>query len=1155
MTEQTTIPREETLTLDYDVLRKKALEYIEQLAGKTWTDYNTHDPGITMLESLIYVLTDLSYRTNLSMEDLLTSHPTPNPNPSFFRLEAILPSHPLTLEDTKKQLLDTNGIQNAWVRKVPEGKRKIYFNEHSKSLQGSGIDGNKVNLSGLYEVKFESIREGLENNIISLLMQDRNLCEDFVDASKIQGRNVTIHATVILSLEADVDTTLAEIYFRIYKFLNPKIVFDSLEHLQENKIPLEEIYEGPLLNQGFLREDSLQKTREEGIIYFSDVLAAMWSSGEEETVLSIDYGDSPLVKVENDPQSHIGFVRLGENIQPILDIDGSEIEVLFETKESQSGNALVIDMEQVKIQYETLKQAYVDQTTHMRTPVEIPVGTQRKITAYVSVQEELPRVYGVGNNVPPISGTPPERLAQSKQLQGFLLLFDQLMGNYLVQLSNLGSLLSYTPQRHTYFNQALKEVTGIRELLHAYTGTSESDWNDFMATTFPNKLTAILEPTHSKEFRQRRHQFLDHLLARFSDAYTDVANFQDTSQVLGQKAIKAKEILLSSYHRLSRQRGKGFNYMHASLWGSESEVSGYEQWVRAKLGISNTTRDFICSSENFFSKLLFGQNANDAVSINFDSYNMLTSWTLELWVLPSGTTTFGTLIDLQNTSSETLLQVTINSNAELLVTLADKPQVTISNAAIQWDQWVQLAISYDQTTPTATIFINGNETQDITLSDTIPSFANSTVILGNNATKNAVLKGGIAQLLLWGKALSESELLEKTMNTSTENDDLKGLWKAEIINFQNLKDSATNHAMIQGNPSYLQQASFNGKNLLLQQFKENTNDTVSINFDSYKALASWTLELWVFPSKNSSSSTFIDVQKNTRSENILRLEINNSADLVVKLATEPQVTIPNAAIQWDRWVHLAVSYDHSNITSTIFVDGNQVRQISLSGSIPSFENAITYLGNNNNNTAAFKGAIARLALWKKEFSQSDLTNRGGILNGNEVDLEGLWKTLQYFRDQKGSSNNHGIIEGTPQYQGTNGMGTFHLVEHILLRPKNDSSEHFLTPSFMFDNDPYSNQMTIICPKLAPPFNNREYQNHFTHLVQSEAPAHVYVNILWVIYPSELSQFESHYREWLEAQKDYLLNPTIPSKQNRYEIAHQNFIDTFNQLNLSYTSYQ
>ena len=27
-----------------------------------WTDHNTHDPGITVLEALCYVLTDLQYR-------------------------------------------------------------------------------------------------------------------------------------------------------------------------------------------------------------------------------------------------------------------------------------------------------------------------------------------------------------------------------------------------------------------------------------------------------------------------------------------------------------------------------------------------------------------------------------------------------------------------------------------------------------------------------------------------------------------------------------------------------------------------------------------------------------------------------------------------------------------------------------------------------------------------------------------------------------------------------------------------------------------------------------------------------------------------------------------------------------------------------------
>lgn len=58
---------------DFHFLRRTGIEYIEKLGGKLWTDYNSHDPGITTLEVLSYAITDLGMRMNLNMEDLLTS--------------------------------------------------------------------------------------------------------------------------------------------------------------------------------------------------------------------------------------------------------------------------------------------------------------------------------------------------------------------------------------------------------------------------------------------------------------------------------------------------------------------------------------------------------------------------------------------------------------------------------------------------------------------------------------------------------------------------------------------------------------------------------------------------------------------------------------------------------------------------------------------------------------------------------------------------------------------------------------------------------------------------------------------------------------------------------------------------------------------------
>ncbi|MCI5210374.1 MAG: hypothetical protein D3910_16660, partial [Candidatus Electrothrix sp. ATG2] len=48
--------------LDFHSLRQEGIRHIERIGNKFWTDYNTHDPGITILEQLCYALTDLLYR-------------------------------------------------------------------------------------------------------------------------------------------------------------------------------------------------------------------------------------------------------------------------------------------------------------------------------------------------------------------------------------------------------------------------------------------------------------------------------------------------------------------------------------------------------------------------------------------------------------------------------------------------------------------------------------------------------------------------------------------------------------------------------------------------------------------------------------------------------------------------------------------------------------------------------------------------------------------------------------------------------------------------------------------------------------------------------------------------------------------------------------
>ena len=57
--------------LDARGLFEIGLECIRTLSHRGWTDHNTHDPGITMLEALSMALAELGYRATLPIEDLV----------------------------------------------------------------------------------------------------------------------------------------------------------------------------------------------------------------------------------------------------------------------------------------------------------------------------------------------------------------------------------------------------------------------------------------------------------------------------------------------------------------------------------------------------------------------------------------------------------------------------------------------------------------------------------------------------------------------------------------------------------------------------------------------------------------------------------------------------------------------------------------------------------------------------------------------------------------------------------------------------------------------------------------------------------------------------------------------------------------------------
>ncbi len=293
---------------DYNKLRREGIVHIEKLAGNVWTDFNTHDPGITLLESLCYAITDLAYRTGLEMKDLLAQDSFDNNvwKNIFYTAREILPCNPVTINDYRKLIMDITGVRNAWITVSKDSEVPMYVNYEqmkpilestdNKGINSCGCDGKIkfpypddqhptvnglvfydeastdkfkiIELNGLYKIIIEYEEDTIEKkqeddvrkDVLKVLHRHRNVCEDYLSVTGAEYKDFFLQTSISLSENADADLVLAEMCYLIQNYFTPVIRFYSLEEMTEKGIPADEIFEGPVLKHGFILDDELDKT-------------------------------------------------------------------------------------------------------------------------------------------------------------------------------------------------------------------------------------------------------------------------------------------------------------------------------------------------------------------------------------------------------------------------------------------------------------------------------------------------------------------------------------------------------------------------------------------------------------------------------------------------------------------------------------------------------------------------------------------------------------------------------------------------------------------------------------------------------------------------------------------------------------------------------
>lgn len=525
-------------SMDYHALRKEGIALIEKHSGHVWTDFNKHDPGVTILEALCYVLTELAYKANFPIEDILCSAPDKTgfilQENAFYTASEILPCQPVTTIDFRKLLIDRiEAVNNAWVFSAGE--------EQAAHLLEVWLLLDEDTTASEEEV-IEEARQ--------VLAAHRNLCEDTGKISILPREECQLEAAIFIENKIDPEKTAARIIFELEKtLLNPTLKRYSVEQLLEKDLPLEVIFDGPEMRHGYFSNHTLTAFPRD-----LDLLKVM------NTILNIDgvYHISDL-SVTFKGKRYTDHISLDQCLPVFLPRFSTEAghklsfyknETILPFKEEESFQIY----EQLKSQQQ--RNYAID--TAMPREINYKEGRFRNISHYLSLQHEFPHLYGIGRyGLPPDSSK--ERKAQAKQLKGFLLHFEQILANSFAQLAHLKKLFSIYPVTQTYFHQPLTTVPDIKPLITENTGTSEKEaigahyrkWKDQVEDDYT--------------FLSRRNDFLNHLLARFNVAfnesiYYDFGYFPETGTVL-KRLIKAKEYYLQHLVSLLRNRGRGINYL------------------------------------------------------------------------------------------------------------------------------------------------------------------------------------------------------------------------------------------------------------------------------------------------------------------------------------------------------------------------------------------------------------------------------------------------------------------------------------------------------------------------------------------------------------------------------------------------------------------
>lgn len=156
---------------DFAFLRAQGIRLLEELVTEQWTDFNTHDPGITILEELCFVLTELALQVNVPIANFFAA----DAGASHFQL---LFNAPLTSPDYQKVFADSIlGFKEGQLQKNNYPLPLLYFSPgllpldppfitNDQSVIDTTPGSSLLKINGTYDVLLDFTNDELNSNIL-----------------------------------------------------------------------------------------------------------------------------------------------------------------------------------------------------------------------------------------------------------------------------------------------------------------------------------------------------------------------------------------------------------------------------------------------------------------------------------------------------------------------------------------------------------------------------------------------------------------------------------------------------------------------------------------------------------------------------------------------------------------------------------------------------------------------------------------------------------------------------------------------------------------------------------------------------------------------------------------------------------------------------